>query len=692
MEEKSVDSIMLPDGSVKSFEKCEDNIKHTRDIELYLDTLYALRDRYLIILSVKDTPGELVSEPIFEKVHKLGFSKLTRDRWRTYIGVVDKGELFFDKSNGKVSASLEFAADLDAGHISVVSQTWKYKTSIKINNTDYSLDGRGWNIVVYDYTACAVIDSSVFDSNVENPTFYHMNFELKQDYFDSHFFVSEKYKEGWIIPYKRSYYSNAKPGVKEVENGIILPNKAIDGRVYGGVCDENLNFIAGHSTHNKEFGTRVRYISDGYKVLQKDLKYVDETVVYGGPVLDHPGHLMIELFANRIWWYLNNPDSNFKVAVILSTISHIEHQQFIREFFELYGIAGDRLMFVTEPTKFKSVIVPDQCLVPIQIQETYSYTDEYLQVFKKMSSQIEASPYKKIYFSKSKVSRGNFFGEQFFIDYFKNKGYKIINPEDCTLQEKISYMLGADEFATFMGTNAIYSIFCKPSTMITLFSRTNWYSHGYLAAVYEAIHNKNLYCVDVALGFFHENEWNGLFWVGITHEFKKYAKKVFNEEIVTDPKEYLQENLYKYFCRVLDFYSHPTYFNSLKSQKIITILQNMSEVFFGKEFDVSKLDLTTNEDVLKKQINMLTSDLKKSEKCVIELEESLTQADNSLKAQAEKLKNEQKKTAELLSQLQQMQKHNTILKEQIEGYEHSRSWRITKPLRSIAWFFRGKNK
>ena len=45
----------------------------------------------------------------------------------------------------------------------------------------------------------------------------------------------------------RERFSNEKLGVKIVERGIILPVRKIDGALKGGVCDNDLNFVAGSS-------------------------------------------------------------------------------------------------------------------------------------------------------------------------------------------------------------------------------------------------------------------------------------------------------------------------------------------------------------------------------------------------------------------------------------------------------------
>ena len=167
---------------------------------------------------------------------------------------------------------------------------------------------------------------------------------------------------------------------------------------------------------------------------------------------------------------------------------------------------------------------------------------------------------------------------------------------------------------------------------------------------------------------------------------------------------------------------------------MLTILQNMSEVFLGKEFDTSKLDLTTNEDVLNNRVKHLSAELDRSKKRIIELENSdiykaakLIEATNTkLEKQIAELGEEmhnmrdlqtrvdelsvknaelersllnaeydakqQKKDYELLLEKAKEQNElafleKTELQGKIDKYEMSSSWRITKPMRAIVNFF-----
>lgn len=588
-------------------------LKGIRDIEKYIDALSVLKDRFLITLSVKDTPGHRVPEEAFKKIRELGFTNLTKKFQYTYIGVINRGGIVYDKCGGTKGEELLFESGIENFLVSVKSSaTNKGVSEIKINGIDYSMNYRGWNIVVYDHDNERIVDSVTYDSWAEYPEFYHKNFYFDDEFFDSRFFISDKYKKLWTEPFTKSCYSNRTLKVQEIENGIFLPLKGSYKALKGGVCDENFNFICGHDIFRKKKG---RYIWGSYKVSSEELDYIDETVVYGGSMLDHPGHLIAEYFANRIWWYVQNPDSKLKIAV--QAFDGDGSAKFIKEFLRCFGFTDEQIIFVEKPTKFKNIIVPEQSALALEWSNpSYEYTQEFISVFKHMAKDIKPSEYKKIYFTKSLNIRGNIIGEKYFADFYADKGFTIIDPADYTLKEKISFMLGCDEFVTSIGTSALYAVFCKPSVKLTLLSRINTNGYSHVCSICEAAGIKDIYCVDVSLNFLHKNFVYGISLMGVTDSFKKYVKAVYGEEHPITTEESIKNNLWEYLSYFPEYYSstdkiwgRSNQFNSIKNQKMLTVLQMISEVFLGKEFDTTGLDLTTVEDELQLKCKISTANM-----------------------------------------------------------------------------------
>ncbi|MBD5384492.1 MAG: hypothetical protein HDR72_05790, partial [Ruminococcaceae bacterium] len=337
-----------------------EKLQNTRDFNLYLNCLQMLRDDFLIAVSTRHTPGSKMTDEVFDKIRALGFADFSRTHLMMYSGFVSRGEILFNTCAEKSMMPVEFCGTVNELELSIISRSWDggLLSSIKINDEEYSLNGRGLNIVVYDWENNAVIDSCNYDAFTDNPTFFHKNLLFNEEYFDEHFFVREKYKDVWYAPYKKRYFSNRILSVKEIENGIILPNKEIDNAVYGGVCTDNFEFVSGCKTIMPDIHSHSRHIVGSYKFPEKELAYIDDVVVYAGTLMDHPGHLICEAITDRIWWYTTAADKNVKVAVVC--IWGDGAYRFQREFLRQFGFKDEDIIFVDKPTKFRKVIVPDQ--------------------------------------------------------------------------------------------------------------------------------------------------------------------------------------------------------------------------------------------------------------------------------------------------------------------------------------------
>lgn len=394
--------VIMPDGSKRTCEEFLDIFLNTRDITNYLDALSAIRERSLIILSVKDIPGNKMANDIFDKIKSIGFGGLTKELWRTYIGVIDRGNILYDSSSDRADLPSELSMDISGQILYVLSQLRGIgKAVISINDVDYCISGRGWNIVVFDFESKAVIDSATYDGHAVIPTFYHKLLEFDKQYFDDHFYILEKYKKDWAARYQRSYFSNRKLGHREIDNGIIEPVKIKNGKGSEGVCDENFNFVAGHV---KFFGNENEW-SECYRVDDADIDYIDETVIYGGALMNHPGHLIIDSGAEYLWWVLQNKESEYRIAVTSTPIVFVnEHPfKFINEFLEAMNIPLSRFIFVEKPTKFKKIIVPDQSNYLLEWSIVYEYTREFAYVYEHIRKNVTLGSKKKLYLTKTKT-------------------------------------------------------------------------------------------------------------------------------------------------------------------------------------------------------------------------------------------------------------------------------------------------
>lgn len=646
-------------------------MRFVRDFDLYLDILGALKKEYLIIFCIKNTTGQRIPDTAAEKIHKLGFLNYTAEPDMKYAGFSYNGRIVYDSASPLDKPPLSVDVNIKKTNFCVSFEG--KEAEIKIDGENRSLKDKGLNILVYDCEKSEIKDVSCFcaeeddpDYHRKLPEFYHCNPFYDRQYIDSHIYVPERYKEMMSLPLRRSYFSNRELKVREVENGIFLPRKFSDG-AYGGICDEGFNFIAGHQVLNARRNNRDddRHIMGSYEVPSEEIEYIDETVLYGGTLIEHPGHLIVECFADRLWWLVQNPDSDIKIAVQIiwgKSVWSMKYNSFVAEFLDAFGIPRDRLIVIEKPTRFKSVIVPDQSSIPLNYCFPYEFTKEYILPFQHITKRLTPGKYKKIYFTKSKTYKKTVIGEEFFIDFFEKKGFKIIDPEEYTIKEKAELMYGADEVVTIDGTSSLFTVFCKPTARLTILTRRLDFWDTPQQLVTEALGIKDFYLVNTAgsiLDNFSDNTFSiyssGLNTVYATEEFRKYVKYVYNEELEITPEESLKSILYEYISFFPVYYSDPTAERCLREMKVSHILQSICEVVLGKEMNEIFHDFSTQDE---NRLKNLKERLEKDNKLHEEKIKQLTEKAKEYIEENASLKNT---LAQLEAENQQLREKNSEL-------------------------------
>ena len=145
----------------------EHRLIETVDINNYLELLKIMSRHYLIVLSVRDTPGNMLTDEIIEKIHDIGFADFSRELWRMYIGVINKGEIVCDALSENSEEPVNYACSIQNTNLLVSSMAWRKGNICRIvlNDKDYAINKRGINLVVYDTYNNRLIDSIVYDAH-----------------------------------------------------------------------------------------------------------------------------------------------------------------------------------------------------------------------------------------------------------------------------------------------------------------------------------------------------------------------------------------------------------------------------------------------------------------------------------------------------------------------------------------------
>ena len=142
----------------------------------YLDELIAVNRDYLVIVSVKDIVGYYLSEDMIAKLKEIGIkSDFEQHGWLSYIAVLYRGKLLYENLND-IESQTDIYENLVGGcSLRVVSSPLHADnlSEIVINGFNYSLNKRGFNIVVFDPKKNQLIDKAAIDTHNETLPISH---------------------------------------------------------------------------------------------------------------------------------------------------------------------------------------------------------------------------------------------------------------------------------------------------------------------------------------------------------------------------------------------------------------------------------------------------------------------------------------------------------------------------------------
>lgn len=112
--------------------------------------------------------------------------------------------------------------------------------------------------------------------------------------------------ERWSKEINKKRFFDGALEVKVIERGIILPARRVEFGIFqGGVCDKDLNFVAGN-LRKYGGGGGFNTIESSYDFDMKDVVELDEDVIFGGLLAEHFGHFLTESLC-RLWYVIKNP-------------------------------------------------------------------------------------------------------------------------------------------------------------------------------------------------------------------------------------------------------------------------------------------------------------------------------------------------------------------------------------------------
>ena len=345
----------------------------------------------------------------------------------------------------------------------------------------------------------------------------------------------------WQSELSKKRFFDDELEVKVIERGIVLPARKVNGVWEGGVCDNDFNFMAGYCRRKGGGGWSFNRIESAYVVDREEILQLDEDVIYGGLLMNHFGHFMMECLG-RLWYVLQNPETKSKIVFITTA----GYRSWFEEFLNLMGIESERVIYVDKPLQFRSVTVPEQ--------SQYSRNrimKEFFLPYKAIKARVTPGESKKLYLTRTEYDTEKHngvrcFNEKYFEDFFTARGFESVSMEKLSLEEQVSLIMGADEIAANLGTLTHWAAFCKPNAKFIMINRTNNFV-SIVQCLVNTLFNVDYYIVDGSKNFLYADRTNGVCMFGSNKYWKKFVADYFGERIAED-----DDNLY--FEEALDEY------------------------------------------------------------------------------------------------------------------------------------------
>ena len=175
----------------------------------------------------------------------------------------------------------------------------------------------------------------------------------------------------------------------------------------------------------------------------------DEDVVYFGNIYTaHFGNILYD-YVSRLWYQVENakPEKWVFIKPKRVTVPPLLYQ-----ITEWIGIKRENIIEVKSPTRYKSIIVP---------QESFIHDDyimpAYASIFNRMYEAMQHKDiptYDKIYLTRRLMKRHKEIGEWRFERFFEANGYKVIAPETLRLEEQAYLLRHCKRIASLEGSHA----------------------------------------------------------------------------------------------------------------------------------------------------------------------------------------------------------------------------------------------
>lgn len=324
----------------------------------------------------------------------------------------------------------------------------------------------------------------------------------------SYDFVNQTDKIQFTAENNKRYFSKQKLTVQEFTDSIVIPNDSL----YGGVYCNN-KFIYNTSLH--------RTWAKTFPEIVKADNYIEEDVVYIGMFHDVWGHCLTDNI-KHLWFLFDEKFLHLKnLKYVFTTVnSSFQFSPNFSSLLKKLDVDVKKLIKIDAPVKFKKIYIPDECFFYNDKIKNYQYSSEYKNLISIISNNTPPlnTNYEKVYYSRTGIKDKKDIGEHNIEVFFSKRGFKILKPEQLSLDVK-----NCKYFASTEGSISHNIIFCRADANITILRKAKHAINGYQSLI-DRINNQNITYIDCSMSVLNNKKspWCGPFFIYVSKKLSDF--------------------------------------------------------------------------------------------------------------------------------------------------------------------------
>lgn len=317
--------------------------------------------------------------------------------------------------------------------------------------------------------------------------------------------------------FQQSHFCSKKLGYRELENHYIVPiHETGSEGMNGGVYSAEYELLRETGFHRGSW--------NGEKFDSNHAIDRNETVVYCGSFSHIWGHILTDCI--RLLWFLKSDE--FKEKYGQCKLVYLPMPKFMwfdsfKSFLSVLGFSYEQFTPITEITRFKKIILPDESFFFDENDSVRYWTKEYQSMIDCVRDwgrqHKKETGIDKIFFS---YTKSNVYGMKNLENFFKVQGYKIIHPENYTFAEQINLLLNCKCLASPEGSCSHNSMFMEDGADLIIIPRGS-YITGYQLAIND-MSKLNVNWIDSSLSITERvpEKWCGPFYFYVSENLMRF--------------------------------------------------------------------------------------------------------------------------------------------------------------------------